>query len=231
MHLDDATHRVLVRETDVVEEAAAQECVRQLLLVVAGDDDDRAVPRLDELARLIDVKLHPIEFAQQVVRELDVCLVDLVDEQNGLNLRLEGLPQLAPHDVVADIGNARITQLRISQTRYGVVLIKSLLRLAGRLDVPLEERPAECSGDFDCQLRLARSRLAFNEQRTRERHGGVDGHAEITRGDVSLGAFETTLALALDHGHSPDAAAALRTSVCTVGPGSSGRARPVTQSS
>jgi hypothetical protein len=37
---------VSVGELDVVEEAAAQEGVRQLLLVVAGDDDDRAVRAL-----------------------------------------------------------------------------------------------------------------------------------------------------------------------------------------
>ena len=42
-------HRLLVGEADVVEEAAAQEGVRQFLLVVRGDDDDRPVLRLDRL--------------------------------------------------------------------------------------------------------------------------------------------------------------------------------------
>ncbi len=40
--VDDRLHRLFFRELDVVEEAAAQEGVRQLLLVVRGDDDDRA---------------------------------------------------------------------------------------------------------------------------------------------------------------------------------------------
>ena len=43
MHVDDALHRLRVGEADVVEEAAAQEGVRQLLLVVAGDEDERPV--------------------------------------------------------------------------------------------------------------------------------------------------------------------------------------------
>ena len=37
---------------------------------------------LDRLAGLVDVELHAIELQQQVVRELDVGLVDLVDQQH-----------------------------------------------------------------------------------------------------------------------------------------------------
>ena len=88
MHLDDARHRVGVGKADVVEEAAPQEGVRQLLLVVRGDDDDRALPRPHGLAGLVDVELHAVELEQKVVRELDVGLVDLVDEEHG--------PRLAP---------------------------------------------------------------------------------------------------------------------------------------
>ena len=47
MDFDDFTHRVHVRETDEVEEAAAQERVGQFLLVVRGDHDDRTLGRLD----------------------------------------------------------------------------------------------------------------------------------------------------------------------------------------
>ena len=72
----------VVREADVVEEAAAQEGVRQLLLVVRGDDHHRPDLGLDGLVGLVDVELHPIEFLQEVVRELDVGLVDLVDQQH-----------------------------------------------------------------------------------------------------------------------------------------------------
>ena len=42
VHGDDPPHQRRVGELDVVEDAAAQERVGQLLLVVRGDDDDRA---------------------------------------------------------------------------------------------------------------------------------------------------------------------------------------------
>jgi hypothetical protein len=41
VHVDDLLHRLGVGELDVVEEAAAQERVGQLLLVVRGDEDER----------------------------------------------------------------------------------------------------------------------------------------------------------------------------------------------
>src|SRR5688500_16511798 len=61
VHPDDLLHRFLVGETDVVEEAAPQERVWQLLLVVRGDEYDRPVLRLDELARLVAVEVHAVE--------------------------------------------------------------------------------------------------------------------------------------------------------------------------
>src|SRR5579871_2501499 len=49
-------------DLDVMEEAAAQERVRQLLLVVGRDDDNRPLLRPDRLAGLDDVELHAVEF-------------------------------------------------------------------------------------------------------------------------------------------------------------------------
>ena len=83
MDVDDRLHRLAVGEFDIVEEAAAQEGVGQLLLVVRGDDDDRPLHRRDRLLGLVDVELHPIELLEEVVREFDVGLVDLVDQQDG----------------------------------------------------------------------------------------------------------------------------------------------------
>src|SRR5580692_7731288 len=115
MHVDDRAHGGGVRETDVMEEAAAQERVRQLLLVVTGDENDRTMTRLDELTRLVDIELHPIQLAQQIVRELDVGLVDLVDEQHRTDFRLERLPEASFQNVVADVMHASIAQLRVTQ--------------------------------------------------------------------------------------------------------------------
>jgi hypothetical protein len=48
----DAAHELRLGEVDEVEDAAAQEGVRQLLLVVAGDDHDGALLGDDLLVRL-----------------------------------------------------------------------------------------------------------------------------------------------------------------------------------
>jgi hypothetical protein len=87
-------HGRRVGKADVVKEAAPQERVRQLLLVVAGDDDHRAVLGAHGLARLVDVELHAVELAQQIVREFDVRLVDLVDQQHRLHVAVERLPEM-----------------------------------------------------------------------------------------------------------------------------------------
>ena len=43
----------------------------------------------DLVARLGDDEAHPVELVQEVVRELEVRLVDLVDEQDHALARLE----------------------------------------------------------------------------------------------------------------------------------------------
>ena len=99
--------------------------------------------RLDQLLRLVNEEFHPVEFLQQVVGELDVGLIDLVDQQDRLLLRLERLPDLAADNVVADVVDAFIADLGIAQAGHRVVFVKSLVRLRRRLDVPFEQRPAE----------------------------------------------------------------------------------------
>jgi hypothetical protein len=120
VHLDDVAHGFGVGELDEVEEAAAQEGVGQFLLVVGGDDDDGPRVGLDGLAGLVDMELHPVEFLQQVVRELDVGLVDLVDEQYWPLVCGEGLPELAALDVVLDVVHALFAQAgcRAGGTRH-----------------------------------------------------------------------------------------------------------------
>src|SRR5450830_449563 len=114
--VDGLLHRVLVRKLDVVEEAAAQESVRQFLLVVRGDDDQRPVLCAHHLARFVDVEFHPVDFAQQVVGEFDVGFVDLIDQQDLRLVRGKGLPQHALDDVVVDVLDAFVAKLRVAQT-------------------------------------------------------------------------------------------------------------------
>ncbi len=87
----------------------------------------------DRLAGLVDEELHAIELLQEVVRELDVGLVDLVDEQHGAHIGLERVPQLAALDVVADVLDALVAELAVAQARDRVVLVEALLRLGGRI--------------------------------------------------------------------------------------------------
>ena len=47
---------------------------------------------MDGFSGLVDEELHAIEFLQQVVRELDVGLVDLVDQQHRALVGDERLP-------------------------------------------------------------------------------------------------------------------------------------------
>ena len=96
------------------------------------------------LPRLVDEELHPVEFEQQVVGELDVGLVDLVDQHDHRPLvGLERVPQLAAHDVVGDVVHPLVAELAVAQARDRVVFVEALLRLGGRLDVPLDQRIAE----------------------------------------------------------------------------------------
>ena len=56
VHQHDLPHHLRARELDVVEHAAAQERVGQLLLRVGGDDHDGPVDGADGLAGLRDVE-------------------------------------------------------------------------------------------------------------------------------------------------------------------------------
>ena len=186
-----ARHRVGVGKADVVEEAAAQERVRQFLLVVRGDDDDRPAARLHRLAGLVDEELHAIEFLQQVVGKLDVGLVDLVDQQHRPLVGDEGVPQLAALDVVADVLDALVAELAVAQARHRVVFVEALQRLGGRLDVPFDQRRAERLGDLERQHGLAGAGLALDQQRPLQRDRGVDRDLEVVGRDIGLGAFKT----------------------------------------
>ena len=102
--------------------------------------------RLDRLAGLVDEELHAVEFEQEIVRELDIGLVDLVDQQHRPHLGGEGLPQLAALDVVADVRHARIAELAVAQAGDRIVFVEPLLGLGGGLDVPGDAAERSGSG-------------------------------------------------------------------------------------
>jgi hypothetical protein len=61
------------------------------------------MPGDDGVVRLVDVELHPVELAQEIVRKLDIRLVDLVDQHDRRHVALERFPQHAVLDVVRDV--------------------------------------------------------------------------------------------------------------------------------
>src|ERR1700722_19855827 len=191
VRFDNPAHRLGVGKADVMKEATAQEGVGQLLLVVGGDDDDGPQARPHRLSGLVDVKLHLIEFEQEIVREFDVRLVDLVDQQHRANGRNERLPQLATPNVVGDLRHARVAELRVAQARHGVIFIQALLGSRGRLDVPGDERGLKRAGNLLREQRLAGSGLALDQQRSLERDRGVEGSLQFIARYIGGGAFET----------------------------------------
>ena len=163
--------------------------------------DHRALPRLDGLGGLVDVELHAVELEQEVVGELDVGLVDLVDEQHGPRVGGERLPQLAPADVIPDVGDARVAELAVAQPRNGVIFVEPLQRLGGGLHVPLDERRLDCLGDLGREHRLAGAGLALDQERALQGDRGVNRDLEVCVRHIALGAFETHANSSFRAGH------------------------------
>ena len=110
---DDLLHLLLRGEGDVVEDAAAQEGVGQLLFRVGRDDDDGALLCLDRFLRLGNVELHLVQLPKEVVGELKIGLVHLVDEQHHLLVGGECLAELAELDILCDIVHAGCAELAV----------------------------------------------------------------------------------------------------------------------
>ena len=69
-----------------------------------------------------------------------ISLIDFID-RNTATVAFKGFPQLALlDDVIADILDPLVTQLRIAQATPRLVFIQALLRLGGGFDMPLDQR-------------------------------------------------------------------------------------------
>jgi hypothetical protein len=167
--IDDPPHQGRIGEVDVVEDAAAQEGVGQFLLVVRGDEHDRALFRLHLFAGLGDGEAHLVELAQQVVRELEVGLVDLVDQQHVAIGGGERAAERSKLDVVVDVGDVAGAEAAVVEALHGVVHVQAIGRLRRGLDVPRQHRHREAVGDVTRQDGLAGARLALQQQRALER--------------------------------------------------------------
>ena len=196
MHGDNFAHRVDVGKADVVEKAAPQKGVWQFLFVVGCDDHDGPHGGAHGLACFVDVKFHPVELLQQIVRKFDIGLVDLVDQQHRPLFGRKGLPQFAAFDIVGDVIDAFVAKLAIAQPADGVVFIQALLRAGRGFDVPFDHRHIQCCADLSRQLCLAGARLSFDQQRALQGDRRIHGHGQIIGRDIGVGASK-----GLGHSH------------------------------
>jgi hypothetical protein len=104
--------------------------------------------------------------------------------------RLEGLPQRALHDVVADVADFLVAELRVAQARYGVVFVQALVRLGGGLDVPLQQRPAQRARHLFRQHGFPGAGFSLDQERALQDERGVDGEFEVIGGDIAVGPVE-----------------------------------------
>ena len=141
----------------------------------------------DLLAGLYDAETHLVELEQQVVRELEVGLVDLVDEQDVALLGREALAQGPELDVALDVGNVTGPEAAVVEPLHGVVDVQSIGCLGRGLDVPRQDRHAESLGDVLREHGLTGAGLALEQQRALERDGTVDGIDQSGGGDVAGG--------------------------------------------
>ena len=128
MNLNNFLHRNRVGEFNVVEEASSKKRIRELFFIVTGNNDDRTGSRLNHFFGFVDKKFHFVQFQQKIIGKLYVCLVNLIDQQNRLLFRLKGLPDLSLNDVIRDVLDFIIAELRVSQSGHRIILVQTLLR-------------------------------------------------------------------------------------------------------
>ena len=165
VNADDGGHEFCVRKLDEVEDATSEKGIGQLLFGVGGDDDHRTVGCLVAVTGLGHRELHDVELVQQIVGKLEVCLVDLVDQEHHLMLAGECPAKGAEPDVLADVGHVVVTEAAVLQPLHRVVDIEAISRLGGRLDVPGDQLELEILRHRRRQQRLACPRFAANQKR------------------------------------------------------------------
>ena len=83
----------------------------------------------DRFIKLGDTERHLIELPQEVIGKLDVSLVDFIDEEHDLFIRLEGLPKHTHLDVRPDVRHVSpciIWKARVVESLNHVIRIEPL---------------------------------------------------------------------------------------------------------
>ena len=105
-------------------------------------------------------------------------------------LASNALPEVALADVVRNVPDPCVSELRVAEPRNGVVFVKPLLGAGRGLDVPFEYGEPEGARDLSGKVRLAGARLALDKKRPFQRDGGIDGNLEIARRHVGVASLE-----------------------------------------
>jgi hypothetical protein len=83
-----------------------------------------------------------------------------------------------------------VAELPVPEPRHRVIFIKPLMRLGGRLDVPLDQRRVGRQRDLVREHGLAGAGLALDEQGPAQLDRGVDRDLQVVGRDIIAGAFE-----------------------------------------
>ena len=152
-----------------MEDAAPQKGIGQAAFVVAGDDHDGPPPAfwLDPLLGVEGVREAVlVEFVQEIVREVARGLVDFVDQDDRVAVRLVRLPEcpfvqetlpyaggfFADSRFFMGFAASRLGPVQIAD---GIEFVHQVLRGRGRFDQELEDRDAEIGTHEIRCLRLA----------------------------------------------------------------------------
>ena len=121
------------------------------------------------------MEFHLIEFPEQVVREFQVRLVDLVDEEDAFFLVTERFSQFAEMDIFFDVVHAGLAELAVIKALDRIVNVQSVLGPGGRLDIPDVQLQPEAVRNGSCQHGLPRAGFALDQQRFLQRRRDIHG--------------------------------------------------------
>ena len=177
-----------VRELDEVEDAAAQEGVRQLLLVVRRDEHDGPLHCADvSCVSGMEKRIASSSRSRSLGNSRSALSISSM-RRTTRSAAANASPERAELDVAADVGHVAVAEAAVVEALHGVVDVEAVLRLGGRLDVPGDERHPRPSATLLGEQRLAGAGLALDEQRPAELHGDVHRLHQLGGGDVVAGA-------------------------------------------
>ena len=121
MYANNLGHQAFIRELNIVENAPAQKGIRQLFFRIRCDNDDRALVCPHSTACFRNIKFHLIQLPQQIIGKLQVCLVDLINEQYHLLVTGKRLSQLAEFHILFNLLNVSHAHLAVIEALHNIV--------------------------------------------------------------------------------------------------------------